>query len=502
MMNADNNIGLIEKLNTLLPFTSEQAPESNAIALFKRGLWNLFCVTITPIVIPILIIAKIGNSLVNTFIRDRTIVVVDNIDPKITPENSALREPFNDPEKFDVVCATISNRHCHPVSRDDVYRFIIECKDKSSESVDKNAFESAFINAAAKYREDDIIQFYRSWESTRDRQKLSVLRDEIISMPVESNPQYNQLMGENICGKNHDELNRTYEEQTKEIKQNVTELVESGVISKSQAEENLAEGLVFLQYEYERIDYNQALEKLKELSCHRLDAAVDQLNKTRVRKKAYLSSGEIKEFSLYQQVLEIFYKHQIHGDSNCQSFIISLESLFRLNEYKQVRGLNEQIEIPLTNAEASPVPCWNNIDERIDFLHGFNPDFKETVILGQRTGYRPENDRTEDAAFQLRGNRYVILKHLASGGAGHFFMAVRSKSTGRFFAIDGQNRRIFPILNPDYNFTYQSQDVFNNSNVYALRIDRIKDDEYLPEEKKSLEVLDKKSEEERRNLLR
>ena len=529
-MNLENKTGFIEKLKSLLPFSSEKAPESNAISMIKRAVWNLFCIAIVPVVIPVLIIAKATNAVVNTCIRDRKIAAKEDVKPKMTQSNNngeidpeqnpaqipppmpatppnnnqggqlnpvkepevlfnnlnTLREPYNNKNKCNTVLKTIRENSEYPVDEEKFIRFLNECSNTEQEPGGQNAFKMSFNEAAALQGSNSIVAFYNSWDFKQDTKKLSSLHQKIERFAKEDNPKFDRLLGENICAKNHDEVNSTYEGALTKMRQNLSANVSAGVISENEAKTALAEEEVFLKYSYKKIPYNEAFKKLKKMPGKNANYITDRLNKTPFIEKTLLSHKEEEEFSLYREMLEIFYKHQIHGDSNCQSFIISMENFCRFGKYMQVRGVKEQIVIPASNKAVSPVPCWHYEDEKTAFIHGCDVNFKDAVVSGQLADSHPN----KNSMSSLDGERYFVLKNSRQGGAGHLFMLVRSKSTGRFFAIDGQNKRIFPLLNPKNEFTYQSNDVFGESNVFTLRMDRIDNRNYLQEQEKSIKLLD------------
>ena len=337
-------------------------------------------------------------------------------------------------------------------------------------------------------------------ESSEQNRVMGGLLQQINSIEPEEEAAFDQPLTEDICA--HGVQGATLEAELKRVDAEIDQLQSEmagipGIAIDLQKQR--INNRILQRYRFGKISYQKALSQLSQGKApdQRRDIKVSLDSTTPVR-QTLLTAGEKKELALYREAVNYLHTHQRHGDSNCQSFANAMEVFCRGRGYNQVLGVREQLEVPRIG-QTAPIAVWNHPDwsrkNTTEFLPDlcFHPDTHESMpdafpqaVKRSTNAYNPHG---EENLLQLNGERYTLLKTAKTGAAGHYLFVVRARSTGRFIAIDGQSRQVYPLLHADGTMTDEARDKIDGRNIYTFRTDNIPDEVYMAELEKTNDLL-------------
>ena len=190
---------------------------------------------------------------------------------------------------------------------------------------------------------------------------------------------------------------------------------------------------------------------------------------------------EVQKLSL--GIADIRKSREVAEDLNadCQGTVNAVEHYLRGMGQHQVKGTNEQIDVKFL-----PVAVDVEGNNKLGFMDVFgSPNPKTEVAFF--AAFRPG----EGGRSQFTGSRYIVsCAQNANGGAGHWANIVKLNSTGRYFYVDGQTNKVFPMLDEKGEPTWMAKEVFRGKAVNAWNQTMVTDEHFKTLLDTSDQVLD------------
>ena len=163
---------------------------------------------------------------------------------------------------------------------------------------------------------------------------------------------------------------------------------------------------------------------------------------------------------LAKGIAEIRQTREVAADLNadCQGTVNAVEHYLRGMGRHPIKGTNEQIDVKFL-----PVAVDVEGNNKLGFMDIYgtsNPQTEAAFFAAFKPGHAGRS--------QFTGNRYIVCcAQDANGGAGHWANIIKLNSTGRYFYVDGQTNKIFPMLDENGEPTWMAKEVFRGKAVNA-----------------------------------